>query len=99
MSFQVGNYSVDHCKLTGEAAFDRYPFWSSDPSIGYFMGLAQAGIRAYWRNEDGALTPIQSRRPIPELIKITDDRGTEICRWSITDELRSVRKLPAGSLD
>jgi hypothetical protein len=45
MFFQIG--SVD--KLISKSACDHHPFRSSLPSIGYFMDLARAPFRAYWR--------------------------------------------------
>jgi hypothetical protein len=74
---------------------ERYPFWSAEPSVEYFRSLAHAGIPCLYRADhltaheilvDGARKEV-----FPEAVRIVDQDGNELCRWTSDDEYEEIR--------
>lgn len=69
---------------------ERFPFWSGEPHVDYFRSLAHAGIRTFY----GADHPKRERvwvegtlkQVAPEAVRLVDQDGKEICRWTAADE-------------
>jgi hypothetical protein len=82
---------------------ERFPFWSGEPHVDYFRSLAHAGIRTFY----GASHPKREqiwvagalREVTPEAVRLVDQNGKEICRWTADDEYEELvhrirQKLP-----
>ncbi|MCI0468077.1 MAG: hypothetical protein L0Y57_13940 [Beijerinckiaceae bacterium] len=69
---------------------DRYPFWSGEPHVDYFRSLAHAGIRSFYRQEHPKIEQISAggslKEVTPEAVRLVDQDGKEICRWTAEDE-------------
>jgi hypothetical protein len=97
---RVGNCFVEYIwPAQGRRApevLDRYPFWSAEPSVDYFRGLAHAGIPSLYRPEHWTAHEItvdgQLKTVFPEAVRIVDETGNELCRWTSLDEYEEIRR-------
>ena len=69
---------------------ERFPFWSPEPDANYFRGLAHAGIRSFYRADHRKPEQIvvdgHSKEVSAEAVRLVDQDGKEICRWTAEDE-------------
>jgi hypothetical protein len=74
---------------------ERFPFWSSEPSVEYFRSLAHAGVRSFYRLDHPHSEQISvggsSLMVFPEAVRIVDQDGAEICRWTTADEYEELQ--------
>jgi hypothetical protein len=59
--------------------------------------LAQRSVRTYWAVVDGKLRPMVKttrERPLPTVMVVRQDDGTEVARYSTDDELRTRGLMP-----
>lgn len=99
MHSQVGNCFVEyiwpaHGTRTLEV-LERFPFWSAEPNAEYFRSLAHAGLNSLYRPDqlpsreiivEGAVKHV-----FPEAVRIVDQDGVELCRWTIDEEYEEIR--------
>lgn len=99
MHSQVGSRFIEYIwTARGGAApevLERLPFWSSDPSARYFRALAHAGVKTFYRadhpHSEQILVEGASRTVFPEAVRIVDQDGKEICRWTTADEYEEIQ--------
>ena len=69
---------------------EKFPFWSAEPHVDYFRSLAHAGVRSFYRAEHKKAEPILVGGVVKEVtaeaIRLVDQDGKEICRWTAEDE-------------
>lgn len=89
---------------------ERFPFWSAEPHVDYFRCLAHAGIRSFYRSGCPKREQIRVggslKEVTPEAVRLVDQEGKEICRWTAADEYEELaptqqsvgiyRKVKAG---
>lgn len=82
---------------------ERFPFWSGDPHVDYFRSLAHAGIRTFYGADHPKREQIwvegSPREVTAEAVRLVDQDGREICRWTAEDEYEELsprirQKLP-----
>jgi hypothetical protein len=89
MQLPVGFYSVQYCRMYADTPVQSFGFFSNEPSLGYFQRLTQMGLRAFW---GPGIVPKKGRgQPIPEMVRVLNDAGGEICRWHLQDEFLQAR--------
>lgn len=98
MQTQVGNCFVEYISpahgATTPEVLGRFPFWSSEPNVEYFRSLAHAGLKSFYRADHPNLEQISddgSHKIFPEAVRVVDQDGKEICRWTIEDEFEEVQ--------
>ncbi|WOJ90317.1 hypothetical protein RZS28_03185 [Methylocapsa polymorpha] len=99
MQSQVGSRFIEYiwpAQGTGAPeVLERFPFWSSAPSVGYFRSLAHAGVRSFYRTDhphsEQILVEGSSRTVFPEAVRVVDQDGKEICRWTTEDEYEELQ--------
>jgi hypothetical protein len=52
------------------------------------LSVAQSAFRIYWRRAGTTLHKMHKLKPYPDSARVVAHDGSEICRWSIDDELR-----------
>jgi hypothetical protein len=76
---------------------ERFPFWPPEPHVGYFRSLAHAGIRSFYRAEHPKAEPVwvggYVKNVTPEAVRLVDEYGNEICRWTAEDEYEELAPL------
>lgn len=81
---------------------ERFPFWSGEPHVDYFRSLAHAGIRTFYGADhpkrgqiwiEGSLKEVT-----PEAVRLVDQDGHEICRWTAADEYEELAPTIRQSL-
>lgn len=74
---------------------ERFPFWSSEPNVEYFRSLAHAGIRSFYRmdhpHSDQIWVGGALKNVFPEAVRVVDQDGKEICRWTTSDEYEELQ--------
>jgi hypothetical protein len=69
---------------------ERFPFWSGEPHVDYFRCLAHAGIRSFYRADHPKREQVwvagTLKEVMPEAVRLVDESGKEICRWTVADE-------------
>ncbi|HUB64601.1 MAG TPA: hypothetical protein VL996_09185 [Methylocella sp.] len=69
---------------------ERFPFWSPERDVAYFRGLAHAGIRNFYRGDhpkrEQILVDGVSREVTAQAVRLVDENGREMCRWTASDE-------------
>jgi hypothetical protein len=69
---------------------ERFPFWSGEPHVDYFRSLAHAGIRTFYGADHPKREHIwiegSYKEVSPEAVRLVDQDGREICRWTAADE-------------
>lgn len=99
MHSQVGNCFVEyiwpsHGTGTPEI-LERFPFWAAEPKAEFFRSLAHAGVNSLYRSDH--LTPRQIvvegaiKEVFPEAVRIVDQAGNELCRWTVEDEYEEIK--------
>jgi hypothetical protein len=80
-------HEIEYCRSNGELLDnERYPYpIGHETSPAACLALAQHLLNSWWRVANGKLEPMSKSRSLPELVRITNIRGEEICRWSIDD--------------
>jgi hypothetical protein len=94
--YQPGTYRICYRRFKGGEPLNMFSFWCEDPSIAYFQQMARVALRGFWKAHDGALEPVISRQPLPELIVVEGEGGDEVCRWSLEDEIGELQKATRG---
>jgi len=90
----IGSYFIEYIwsrrGTSTPEVLDRFPFWSSEPNVRYLRNLAHVGIRSFYRMDRpiSAQIPINGslRRVFPPAVRLVDQEGKEICRWTAADE-------------
>jgi hypothetical protein len=79
--------AIEYCQLNGNMLDgQRYPYpIGHETSPEACLAVAQHLLNSWWRLIDGKLEPMSKVRPLPELIRIIDIGGGEICSWSVND--------------
>jgi hypothetical protein len=76
---------------------ERFPFWSPETDTGYFRGLAHAGIRSFYGathpKREQILVDGVAREVTAEAVRLVDQDGKEICRWTSTEEYEDLASL------
>ncbi len=49
------------------------------------LAVAQHLLGSYWRRVNGELQPMTKVKPLPDFVRVVDNKGDEICRWSVGD--------------
>ena len=69
---------------------EKFPFWSAEPHVDYFRNLAHAGVRSFYRTEHKKAEPLLVGGVVKEVtaeaVRLVDQDGKEICRWTADDE-------------
>jgi hypothetical protein len=91
-ALQPGTYRIIYRRFRSGESINAFSFWCQDPSVGYFAQIARVALRGFWRIQDGALEPVISRQPLPELIVIEGENSDEVCCWSLEDEMRELQE-------
>jgi len=80
-------HEVEYCDLNGDLVKnERYPYpIGRETSPAACLDLAKYLLNASWRLVNGKPEPMSPVHPWPELVRITDIKGNEICRWSVND--------------
>jgi hypothetical protein len=98
MQTQVGNCFVEYIwpahGTTTPEVLGRFPFWSSEPNVEYFRSLAHAGVKSFYRVDHHNLEQMSvdgSHRVFAAAVRIVDQDGKEICRWTTEDEFEEVQ--------
>ncbi|WP_156898173.1 hypothetical protein [Methylocapsa acidiphila] len=97
MHTRVGNCFIEYIRPAQGTpeVLHRFPFWSGEPNANYFRSLAEAGVKSFYRAAPpnvGELWRENSRKKIyPEAVRIVNDDGVELCRWTADDEFESVQ--------
>jgi hypothetical protein len=86
--YQPGTYRIIYRRFKGGEPINTFVFDCQDPSVGYFNQLARVALRGFWKIERGALEPVISRQPLPEVIVVESEAGEVVFRWSLEDEMR-----------
>ncbi|MBO0734895.1 MAG: hypothetical protein J2P49_11395 [Methylocapsa sp.] len=94
MQSQTGNCFIEYIwpgrGTPNPEVLDRFPFWSGEPHVDYFRSLAHAGIRSFYRGEHPKGEPVLIGGTLKEVraeaIRLVDEEGHEICRWTAEDE-------------
>jgi hypothetical protein len=94
MQAQTGNCFIEYiCPGRGTSnpeVLDRFPFWSGERHVDYFRSLAHAGIRSFYRGEHPKGEPVLVGGTLKEVraeaVRLVDQDGKEICRWTAEDE-------------
>lgn len=99
MQSQVGNCFIESiwqaCGTSQPEILERYPFWAAEPNAEYFRGLAHAGVNSLYRPDH--MTPRQIlvegtvKEVFPEAVRIVDQDGKELCRWTTADEYDEIQ--------
>lgn len=95
--YRPGTYRIIYRRFKGGEPINAFAFDCQDPSLGYFSQLARVALRSFWKVEQGALEPVISRQPLPEIIVIESEAGEEVFRWSLEDEMRQLENGRQGS--
>ncbi len=99
MQTRLGNCFVEYIWTAhgthAPEVLEKYPFWSADPSVAYFRGLAHAGIPCLYRPDHLSAREIMvdgaPQEVFPEAVRIVDQDGHELCRWTSDDEYEEIR--------
>lgn len=99
MQSQVGNCFIEYIwparGTSNPEVLDRFPFWSAEPDVHYFRNLAHAGVRSFYRSDhphaDEIYVEGSLRKAVPEAVRIVDQDGREICRWTYPDEYDEIQ--------
>jgi hypothetical protein len=76
---------VEYCLWNGKI-LNSFPYPYGHPiNHSYCLAVIQRCLSTYWRNDNGALRPASKVKPLPDLVRIVDVSGAEICRWSVDD--------------
>jgi hypothetical protein len=94
MQTTVGNCFIEYIwpgrGTSTPEVLERYPFWSGEPHVDYFRSLAHAGIRSFYRGDHPKREHIEvggaPKEVIAEAVRLVDQDGREICRWTAEDE-------------
>lgn len=69
---------------------EKYPFWASEPSAGYFRSLSKLGLKSFYRadrpHQEEILVHGAKRKVVPEAVRLVDEEGKELGRWTFTEE-------------
>ena len=49
------------------------------------LAIAKRLLGTYWQQVDGKPQPMTKVRPLPDFVRVVDNKGEEICRWSVGD--------------
>ncbi len=99
MQTKLGNCFVEYIwpaqgRPTPEV-LERFPFWAAEPTAEYFRGLAHAGIPCLYRPDHLTARTIlvdgERKEVFPEAVRIVDEEGHELCRWTSIDEYEEIR--------
>ena len=94
MHSPVGNCFIEYIwSASGTRApeiLERFPFWSPEPVADYFRGLAHAGVPSFYgaahRKPEQIVVDGLTREVTAEAVRLVDQDGKEICRWTAADE-------------
>jgi hypothetical protein len=94
MQSPVGNCFIEYIwSASGTRApeiLERFPFWSPEPHADYFRGLAHAGVPSFYgaahRKPEQIVVDGLTREVTAEAVRLVDQDGKEICRWTAADE-------------
>jgi hypothetical protein len=79
---------IEYRTLSGDL-LSAFPFpYGHETNTSYCLSLAQWLLSRNWRKESGQLVPSTKIKPHPELVRVVDENGKEICQWSIVDQQR-----------
>jgi hypothetical protein len=99
MQSQVGNCFIEYIWTAHGTRppqiLERFPFWSAEPRCEYFRSLAHAGVNSLYRPDHMTSRQIEVEGTIqevfPEAVRIVDEGGNELCRWTVEDEYDEIR--------
>jgi hypothetical protein len=95
--YQPGTYRIIYRRFKGGEPINTFAFDCQDPGIGHFRQFARVALRGFWKVERGALEPVISRQPLPELIMIETEAGETVFRWTLEDEMRQLENSQQAS--
>jgi hypothetical protein len=76
---------IEYCRSSGDVlnSFD-YPL-GHETSRAACLAIAKRLLGTYWQQADGEPQPMTKVRPLPDFVRVVDNKGEEICRWSVDD--------------
>jgi hypothetical protein len=76
---------IEYCRSSGDVldSFD-YPL-GHETSRAACLAIAKRLLGTYWQQVDGKPQPMTKVRPLPDFVRVVDNKGEEICRWSVGD--------------
>ena len=93
MQAPIGNCFIEYIWPAHGASpevLERFPFWSPELDTAYFRGLAHAGVRSFYcfghPKPEQIVVDGLSRKVTAEAVRLVDQDGKEICRWTAADE-------------
>lgn len=94
MQSPIGNCFIEYIWQARGASqpevLERFPFWAPEPGVDYFRGLAHAGIRSFYGaghpKPEQIVVDGASREVTAEAVRLVDQDGKEICRWTAAEE-------------
>lgn len=100
MHSPVGNCFIEYIwSASGTRApeiLERFPFWSPEPDADYFRGLAHAGVPSFYgaahRKPEQIVVDGLTREVTAEAVRLVDQDGKEICRWTAADEYEELSR-------
>jgi hypothetical protein len=76
---------IQYCLSNGEV-LDSFPYpLGHETSRAACLTIAQYLLNTYWRRVNGEVRPRSKSKSLPDSVRVLDDRGAEICRWSVSD--------------
>jgi len=99
MQARVGNCFVEYIwaghGTRSPEVLERFPFWSAEPTADYFRELAHSGIPSLYRPDHLTAREIivdgVAKEVFPEAVRIVDEEGHELCRWTSFDEYDEIQ--------
>jgi len=100
MQSPVGNCFIEYiwpARGSSPEVLERFPFWSPEPDVDYFRSLAHAGIRSFYRTDhpkrEQILVDGTAKEVTAEAVRLVDQDGKEICRWTAAEEYEDLASL------
>jgi hypothetical protein len=76
---------IQYCLSNGEV-WNSFPYpHGFETSRAACLSVAQRLLGTYWRRVNGEVLPMAKVKPLPDFVRVLDNKGEEICRWSVSD--------------
>jgi hypothetical protein len=74
---------IEYCLFSG-GVLNSFPYpLGHETSRAACLAFAQRVLGTYWQWTDGG-QPKMKGRPLPDFVRVADNQGKEVCRWSWT---------------
>jgi hypothetical protein len=99
MHTRVGNCFIEYIwparGTSTPEILQRFPFWSGEPNVDYFRGLAHVGVKSFYRADHPSVDRIwvdsSHKKVFPEAVRVVNQDGIELCRWTAEDEFEELQ--------